>query len=99
MSRYVFTDDARADIEQIYEYITERNPQNALMIVERIEDVCYMLADYPYSGVARPEFGSAHRSFPVPRSGYVVIYRPIEDGVEILYVRHGSQNLGRLFQQ
>ena len=99
MSRYVFTADARADIEQIYEYLTERNPQNALMIVERIEDVCYMLADYPYSGVARPEFGSAHRSFPVPRSGYVVIYRPIEDGVEILYVRHGSQNLGRLFQQ
>ena len=79
MSRYVFTTDARADIEQIYEYITERSPQSALMIVERIEDVCQMLADYPYSGVARPEFGSAHRSFPVPSSGYMVIYRPIED--------------------
>ena len=99
MSRCVFTDDARADIEQIHEYLAERNPQSALSVMGRIEDTSYLLADYPYMGVARPEYGATHRSFPIPRSGYVIIYRPIESGVEILHVRHGSQNLGRLFEQ
>ena len=34
-------------------------------------------------------------SCPEPR--YVIIYRPADDGVEILHVRHGSQDLVRLF--
>ena len=99
MSLCIFTHDARADIIQISEYIAELNPESALSIVGRIEDICYLLGDYPHMGVARPEFGATHRSFPVPRSGYVIIYRPIDGGVEILHVRHGSQNFRRLFQQ
>ena len=99
MSHCVFTDDASADIQQIYEYIAELNPESALGVVERIEEACYLLADYPYIGTARPEFGEAHRSFTMPRSRYVIIYRPIEDGVEILNVKHSSQDIVRMLQQ
>ena len=49
-------------------------------------------------GTARPEFGPDLRSFIVPATRYVVIYRPTDDGVVIIHVRHGSQDLIRLFE-
>ena len=48
-------------------------------------------------GMVRPEFGVARRSFVVPGTRYIVIYRPTNDGVEIIHVRHGSQELRLLF--
>ena len=48
-------------------------------------------------GMVRPEFGVVHRSFVVPGTRYIVIYRSTNDGVEIIHVRHGSQELRLLF--
>ena len=48
-------------------------------------------------GMVRPEFGVAHRSFVVPGTRYIVIYRPTNDGVEIIHVHHGTQDLRLLF--
>jgi toxin ParE1/3/4 len=98
MSRCEFTPDARVDLQQIHDFIAQNNPRNALNFVDRLEDQCYRLADHPYLGVARPEFGSTHRSFVVLRTRYIIIYRPVDDGVEILHLSQGSQDLGRLFE-
>ena len=99
MSRYVILPEARADLQQIYEYVAQYNPSSAIQLVERIEVECSLLADYPYLGVARPIFGVDYRSFAVPRTDYVIIYRPMEDGVEVHRVYHESRNFRRLFQQ
>lgn len=93
-----FTDEAISDLEYIEEYISQNNPTAARRLIERIRDVCFTLADNPYMGVARPDFGPVHRSFVVPRTRYIIIYRPIDDNVEILYVREGSQDIHRLFE-
>ena len=61
--------------------------------------MCFTLAEQPYMGYARPEFGPSHRSFAVPSTHYIIIYRPVDAGVEIIHVRQGSQNLHRLFEQ
>ncbi len=53
---------------------------------------------HPYMGVARPEFGPTHRLFVVPRSRYVIVYRPASEGAEILHVRHGARDLRGLFE-
>ena len=98
MSRFDLTHDAREDLQQIHDYIAQYNYDNALRLAGRIEERFELLADYPYLGVARPEFGATHRSFVVPRTDYIIIYRPVEDGVEIIHVRHGSQDLRRLFE-
>lgn len=50
-------------------------------------------------GRARPELGSDIRSIVVPRTRYIIIYRALEDGVQIIHVRQGSQDLNRLFGQ
>jgi toxin ParE1/3/4 len=36
------------------------------------------------------------RSFPV--KNYVIFYRPLEDGIEIVRVLHGAQDLPPLFE-
>ena len=97
MSRCSFTLEACADLQQIHDYIAKDNPAAALRFVDRLEAHCTRLADHPHSGVARPQFGPVHRSLVVPGTRYVIIYRPADDGVEILHVRHGSQDLVRLF--
>ena len=96
MSRCEFTPDARADLQQIHDFIAQDSPRNALRFVDRLEEQCYGLADHPYVGVARPEFGPTHRSCAVPRTRYIIIYRPVDDGVEIIHVRQGSQDLRQL---
>ena len=91
MSRCAFTLEARSDLQQIHDYIAQGSPTNALRFVDRLED-------HPRMGIARPEFGQDHRSFYVPGTRYVIIYRPTSNGVEIIHVRHGSQELRRLFE-
>ena len=99
MSRCDILPTARADLLQIHDYIAEHSPANALRFVQRLEDRCYLLADHPYIGIARLDLGENCRSFVVTGTDYIIIYQPIEDGVEIIHVRHGSQNLRRLFQR
>ena len=55
MSRCVFSLEARADLLQIFDYIAQDSPANALLFVDRLEEQSQRLADYPWMGVARPE--------------------------------------------
>ena len=98
MSRCVFSLQARADLLHVYDYIAQESPTDALLFVDRLEGQCLRLADHPWIGVARPEFGPEHRSYVVSGTRYLIIYRPTSGGVEILHVRHGSQDLRRLFE-
>ncbi len=98
MNRCVFALEARADLQHIHDYIAQDSPRNALRFLDRLEEQCLRLADQPRMGVSRPEFGPEHRSFVMPGTRYLIIYRTITDGVEIVHVRHGSQNLRRLFE-
>jgi toxin ParE1/3/4 len=45
-------------------------------------------------GKARREFGAGIRSFPV--RDYILVYRTIADGVELVRVVHGARDLERV---
>ena len=98
MSHCVFSLEARADLQNIHSYIAQDSPRSALRLIDRLEEQCLRLADQPRMGVARPEFGPEHRSFAVPGTRYIIIYRPMSGGVEIIHIRHGSRDLRRLFE-
>ena len=98
MSRCVFTTEARANLRLINDYIAQDSPSAALRFINLLEDQCGRLGESPLIGVARPEFGPNFRSFAVPGTRYVIFYRPATDGVEVLYVAHGSRDLMRLFE-
>ena len=93
MSLCVFSASADADLIQIHDYIAQDNVVAARSVVIRIRERCVTLADTPMIGRVRPELGEESRSIPFRGTPYVVVYRPINNGIEILRIRHGSQNL------
>lgn len=50
-----------------------------------------LYATQPELGESRPDLGSDVRHFPV--KSYVVFYRPLDDGIEVLRVLHGSRDI------
>ena len=51
-----------------------------------------MLVENPLAGRERRELRDGLRSFPV--GNYVIFYVPLPDGVEIIRVMHGRQDVG-----
>ena len=93
--RCVFTLLARADFNDIHDYIAEKDPDTALDLVTRLQLACDNLAKMPGMGRARDELAPGVRSFPMGK--YIVFYRVINEGVEILRVLHGAQDIERIF--
>jgi len=96
VSRCTFTARAEADLEEIGDYIAQGSPARALAFVRRLRDRCDALARYPYSGRARPELRPELRS--MPTGSYVLFYRPLADGIEVVRVLHGRQDIEDRFE-
>jgi toxin ParE1/3/4 len=62
--------------------------------VDKIEEKCKLIATTPQFGEARPEYGDEIRSSTVGR--YVIFYRPIENGIEVLRVIAGDRDIRSL---
>ena len=86
---------AESDLDGIWDYIARDTPTNATRFLRRIEGVCIIIADNPLIGRSREELAPALRSFPV--GNYLLFYFPIEDGIEIVRVLHGSMDADNLF--
>lgn len=63
----------------------------AAAFVERVATACARLAELPRSGRACPELGWRLRRFPV--TGYVVFFRPMGYGVEVVRLLHQSRDI------
>ena len=97
MPRVLRTPEADDDLWEILVYIARDNEDAAFRLIDTIDEKLYMLAQFPGGGQARPELLPNLRSFPV--GNYLIFYRPIEDGIEVLRVVHGARNLRRLFKR
>lgn len=64
---------ARADLLQLWRFIAEDNETAADGVIDRIEQVLHMLADYPQAGRQRPEISAGLRSFQI--GGSILFYR------------------------
>jgi toxin ParE1/3/4 len=95
VARLEFTKEAAADLRDIWGYIHDQNPDAATRLVALLDEHCKFLADNPMAGQARPEIRPDLRYFPVRT--YLIFYRPIAGGVEIVRVVHGRRNLHALF--
>jgi toxin ParE1/3/4 len=59
--------------------------------VERVATACARLAELPRSGRACPELGRRLRRFPVVR--YVVFFRPMGYGIEVVRLLHQRRDI------
>jgi toxin ParE1/3/4 len=78
-SRLVVTPQASRDLIDLSTYIARSSPRAAA------------LADNPYLGMARPDIGEGVRHFPV--GDYLILYRALDDGAEIVRYIHGRRRL------
>jgi toxin ParE1/3/4 len=83
---------ADADLDAIWSYIAVDNVSAANALIERIGQVFKMLVQNPLAGRERPDLQGGLRSFPV--GSYLVFYVPAFDGVEIVRVMNGRQDIG-----
>ncbi|MDD2902690.1 MAG: type II toxin-antitoxin system RelE/ParE family toxin [Syntrophales bacterium] len=86
---------ARSDLVEIWNYIADDNEQRADAFIDLIDQKFQKLAHNPNMGRSRQELEESLRSFPVGR--YVIFYRVIPEGVEIIRVLHGSRDLDAIF--
>lgn len=87
---------AKTDLVEIWDYIADDSEAQADAFVEVIDQKFRALALQPDMGRLREELTEGLRSFPVGR--YVIFYRPILRGVEIVRVLHGARDLDAIFQ-
>ena len=87
--------EAENDLEEIWWFIAQDSPDSADKFLDRIQDSCLALVDFPKIGASREELKAALRSQPV--GNYLIFYFSLEDGVDIIRVLHGSRDMTRLF--
>jgi toxin ParE1/3/4 len=87
--RLAWTPLATADIEALVRYIARDDLAAAFRTQDRIERRVGRLAALPNLG--RPGRQAATRELVIPATPYLVVYRLIDDRVEILRVLHGAR--------
>ena len=93
MARVCWTDRAEASVLEIGRFIIEqtRSRQWGLDVISRMEEKCRRYSEFSEAGTPRPDLGPGLRCFPV--DSLIVIYRPIENGIAIILVAHGHQDV------
>jgi toxin ParE1/3/4 len=85
----------------IYDYIARRDRH--LLIADKVvaellaecQFVADSLASHFVIGTARPDLGESFRVFTHKR--WVIVFRPIDNGIEVIRVVDGSRDFSRIF--
>jgi toxin ParE1/3/4 len=85
------TSFANLDLIEIAFRIAEQNPAAADAWFDSIGEKCQLLARMPELGRKRPDLAPDLRSFPV--GNYVIFYRPVSDGIQVIRVLHGARDI------
>lgn len=97
MPQAIRTQAAQQDLDEIAWYIAvqESRPRVAYQVIDEIIAKCELLASNPSLGTAKPLLGDNYRIFSHKR--WVIIFRPIDDGIEVLRIVDGARDYNRLF--
>lgn len=96
MNRYSFSRQAIQDLNAICDYIAKTNPRRASQLFDEIRQKCKLIAEFPNMGKRYGNLRDNLRGFVVRK--YIVFYDPSPDGIIVIKVASGYQDLERLFQ-
>jgi toxin ParE1/3/4 len=86
---------AAADLDDIWWYIAQDNPDVADLFLDKIEERLQTLARFPDMGISRDELMPSLRSLPI--GNYLIYYLTLDDGIEIVRVLSGMRYIEPLF--
>ena len=93
-----FSVAALQDIEVINDYLLENYASKlANQFLDTLLTKCDRLIQFPQMGRKRDELSTNLRSFPL--QDYLIFYRIASDGIEIVRVVSGYQDLSALFEE
>jgi toxin ParE1/3/4 len=79
------------DLTSIWDFIAHDNVRAADALLVRIERAFDLLAQNPLAGRAREDLAPTIHSFPVGSD--VIFYLPLSDGIEVVRVLNGRQDI------
>jgi toxin ParE1/3/4 len=89
------TAQAEEDLIEIWTYIAQDNINAADSVLDDIEARFLALAAHPLMGPLRPDIAPELRYFVSGK--YLILYRTVPDGIQIVRVVHGARDLSNLF--
>ncbi|HQE39592.1 MAG TPA: type II toxin-antitoxin system RelE/ParE family toxin [Zoogloea sp.] len=89
------TAQADEDLIDIWVYIAQDNSAAADHLLDEFEKKFALLAGQPRLGAARSDIAPGLRHFPM--GNYLILYREIDPGIEVVRVVHGARRLSHLF--
>jgi plasmid stabilization system protein ParE len=88
--RLIWSPEALADIQRLYRFLTEKNPDAARRAAGAIRDGMQTVADHPNVGRPVDDVDPEFQEWPISfgASGYVALYRLQQDVALVVAVRH-----------
>ncbi|MEM9927060.1 MAG: type II toxin-antitoxin system RelE/ParE family toxin [Cyanobacteria bacterium P01_D01_bin.50] len=96
MNRFKISQGAAKDLEDIWSYIATNNTRAADNLFDKLREKFAQLAKFPQMGKRREDLAIYLRSFPV--GSYLIFYRIIDEGIEIVRIVHSSQDIEQIFK-
>lgn len=97
MSLCVIALEASQDLNAISDYFVSRNIDAGERLLQEFNQKCVKLLQFPNIGKSYAAIRPWLRG--VPLDGYIIFYEVLEDGITILRVVSGRQNLETLFDE
>jgi toxin ParE1/3/4 len=97
MSRYVINVLASQDLNAIADYFAENNLEAGEKFFRAFNRKCQQLVAFPSSGKSYAAIHPQLRGLSL--EGYIIFYRILDDGIEILRVVSGRRDFPSLFEE
>jgi toxin ParE1/3/4 len=94
MSEYRLAFQAERDLDEIADYLADRNPTAAVRVLENLLEKFLLLSQNPLLGELRSDLPKKPRCFSAGK--YVILYQPTSNGIEIARVIHGARDWGSI---
>ena len=83
------------DLADAYAHLADQSPRAAEGLLEEVQLLVDLLAEFPHLGRPRDELRSGVRSFRVRRFRHLIFYRVTPDALVLLRILHGARDLSR----
>jgi toxin ParE1/3/4 len=97
LSRCVIALEASQDLNAISDYFVSRNIDAGESLLQEFNQKCVKLLQFPNMGKSYAAIRPWLRG--IPLDGYIIFYEVMEDGITILRVVSGRQNLEAIFEE
>lgn len=87
----------------IVEYMSQDNPHAARRFVDVLEHSFELFARFPLQSAAfpsdHPELQNLRKGVMTDFRNYLVFYRPLSDGIEVMRVLHGKRDIQTIIEK